>query len=119
LFEPVPDDVGTVIIALVELTAAVVADAGDLRRVVALVVELSTVAADPAAAEPGDEFVIGDADERRAVDAGALGRQRFIERLRLDDVPGEAIEHGALLRIVAADALEQHLDGDFIGDEVA
>ena len=72
-----------------------------------------------ASTQAARDFLVRDIDQHGHGDLVALRGQRLVERPGLLDRAREAVEQAAGLRVVAADALEQHADRDVVGDEFA
>ena len=75
--------------------------------------------ADPAASESGDEIGLRDLDVRRDVDLATAFVEGLVEHLGLGDVAREAVEEDALRGVRLGQALEEHVDGHRIGNELA
>ncbi len=119
LGQPRPDRLDPIVLALVERTAVDVADARRARRVADVVVDVAGGPADPAAGHPTDELVGGDLDDDRPVDQATAFGEGLVEGLGLVAVAGETVEDRPALGVAAAESLEEHGDGDLVGDELA
>lgn len=108
-----------IVVALVELTSADGANAGDGGRIEALVIEAPALAADPAPTEAAFELCIRNHNEKNPVHAGTALGQCFIQCDRLGDVPREAIERSASPGVGALEAVKEHRNGDAVRDERA
>ena len=117
--EPVGDCFGVVIATLLEGGAAAVALSGGVGRVVGLVVDGAVGGAGPAAAEAGDDFLGADVDKEDVVDLLATCCEDVVEGVGLGDGAGKAIEQTAGGGVGLVEAVEQHADGDVVGDEGA
>ncbi len=54
----------------------------------------------------------------RALDLLAAGEERGLQRLGLDGVAREAVDDDALAGVESVEPLEEHLEGDRVGDEL-
>ena len=63
--------------------------------------------------------LVRDVEEEDRVEPAADAAEHRVERLRLREVAREAVEDEALARIVAPEALLDHRDRQFVGDELA
>ena len=113
------DGLGLVVVALDESAGAAVACAFGLGWGEDFVEDCAAVGAAPASAEAAEDFVVADVDEQRGGDLGVLGGEGVAEGLGLLGGAGEAVEQAAEFGVVAAEAVEQHLDGELVGDEFA
>jgi hypothetical protein len=75
--------------------------------------------ADPAPGQPPDELLERDLDGEGPVDPTAARRERLVEGDRLGPVAREAVEHDAADGIRCREPIEEHLDRDVVGHELA
>ena len=92
-FEPFRDRLGAIVLALNQLAAVVVVDAGDLRRIRERVVRAAVARIRPARREPLDQRGAISREEHRGVERRAPPREHRVERLRLRDRARETVHH--------------------------
>ena len=77
------------------------------------------VRAHQAAGDALDQLLLVHVEHQQPVDLAAVPLQLGIERLGLRDVAREAVEQEAALRVGLRDAVDQHLDHQRVGHELA
>ncbi len=95
-----------VVLALCEGSAAAVACARLLGRAMLLVVDLTTAAAQPSAAQAPHDLVVRRCDVECGIGLFTLGGQRLVERFRLLERARKAIKDGAALRVRLVNAFQ-------------
>src|SRR3954454_17162121 len=115
--EPLLDRRRSVVVALVQRLAALVAAVVVLGRVVRDVVQVA-VRALPAAGEPFDDHLVRRVDGQRRGQLAAELLQLLPQRVRLRDVAREAVQQEAVVALVL-DLVEDHLDHELVGNELA
>src|SRR5262249_42890228 len=117
--EPPPHRALLVVRPLGELPPTMVAPAGDARRRKREMVVPATAAADPAAAEPRDQLLLGHVEKHHALEWRPFGVEQPVERLRLGHRPREAVQDEALPAVRLSEALADEPDDHAVGDELA
>ena len=108
-----------VVVALVELGAVDVADAGRLRRCADEVVDVLGLAADATAAHPLQQLLEAQVEDRHRRDAAVKLCQRGVQRLGLGERAREAVQDEPALGVRRRQALAEHADDHVVGHEVA
>ncbi len=84
-----------------------------------LVIDGAALAAGPAAGQPGDHLFFAHVDVEDLVYGLSPVLERRVEGLRLVDGAGEAVQQAPLLAVRPLQPVEEHADGQLVGDELA
>src|SRR3954468_19076618 len=117
--QPVTDGLRFVVVALDQLAAADVTHTLHRRRVEVQVPDVSAAAAGTSSGQPPDDLVVVDHELQDDVERRTTIEQQVVERLRLRDVPWEAVEQETLAGVVLLEPGDDHPDRDLVGHEVA
>lgn len=118
--ESTPDRLFAVIVALDESGAVLIAHPLMLWRVELDVVDVGRVLdADPAPGEPAYDLIVVDVDHEHRAETPALSLERPVKRVRLALVAGKAVEEEPFAGVWLINAIDDHLDDDRVGNELA
>ena len=113
------DDLRLVVVALDEPRAVDVAAALVLGRVELDVVDVAGLDAHAPAGDAAHELLVGHVDQQHRGDAAAEPVERLAERVGLRARAREAVEDEAVARVVGADAVDDQVDHELVGHELA
>src|SRR3954449_5998774 len=117
--EPVTDRLRLVVVTLEQLATADVTHTLRRWRVEVQMPDVSAAAAGTPSGQPPDHLVVVDHELQDDVERCAAVEQQVVERLRLRDVAGEAVEQEALAGVVLLEPGDDHPDRDLVGHEIA
>src|SRR3972149_12258281 len=107
-----------VVAALIKPPPALVARAGPPRRAVAFVIDGAAGAAGPAPPKAGQDLVLVYLDRRRPLQGETASGQGPVQGLGLVAVAREAVQDGAPSTVRPAQALQEHVDGKLVRDQL-
>src|SRR2546430_2581783 len=119
LAQPLGDDIGLVVVALVQLAAAAVADLDVGGRLELDVPDLAAAPALPPAGQPPDHLVVVDHQLHHEIELGTEVGQQLVQRDRLRHRAREAVEQETVAGIGLGQPVADHVDGHLVRYQLA